>query len=134
VVVIEWFCFSFTLTVICGRTMSYLIPVCLWVCLYVSLYIYVASCVSLHIMESSCLSKKLGAPTAIILYAQHTTKWCCCVWFSTIGSWHFIRYKYHHSVLPPCEGIPLSTTRGRAWLPAWTSSLPMAEYFVTVPY
>jgi len=27
-------------------------------------------------------------------------------------------------VLPPCEGIPLSTAWGRAWLPACTSSLP----------
>jgi len=27
----------------------------------------------------------------------------------TVGSRHFIRYKYHHSVLPSCEGIPLST-------------------------
>jgi len=36
----------------------------------------------------------------------------------TVGSRHFIRYKYHYSVLPPCEGIPLSTSWGRAWLPA----------------
>jgi len=42
----------------------------------------------------------------------------------TVGSRHFIRYKYHHSVLPPCEGIPLSTASGRVWLPACISSLP----------
>jgi len=27
----------------------------------------------------------------------------------TVGSRHIIKYKYHNSVLPPCEAIPLST-------------------------
>jgi len=38
--------------------------------------------------------------------------------------------KYHHSVLPPCEGIPLSTAWGRAWLPACTSSLPTYNTYI----
>jgi len=86
----------------------------------------------LHYWVRCCLSIKHRTPAAMAVavvcgvstVAADITKMISDRGYPTVGSKHFIRYKYHHSVLPPCEGNLLSTTRGGAWLPVWTRLLP----------